>query len=118
MNCSSEKSERPLGSVPINPPCDQAPDSLHDASASKLGGTLSVQSMPLREMQRTSAPSQRHSRRTPSYLSSYTQPSSPGTLSTSVASCGWIDSLTFLFRRWVGRSLSAGSELPRVPDDF
>ena len=44
--------------------------------------------MPLREMQRTSSPSQRHSRRTPSYLSSNTQPSSPGALSTSVASCG------------------------------
>ena len=42
-------------------------------------------------MQRTSSPSQRHSRRTPSYLSSYTQPSSPGTLSTSVASCGLSD---------------------------
>ena len=35
-----------------------------------MGATLWLQSMPLREMQRTSSPSQRHSSRTPSYLSS------------------------------------------------
>src|SRR6187397_1566953 len=59
--------------------------------------------MPLREMQRTSSPSQRLSNRTPSYLSSNTQPSVEGASSTSVASIGL---------------MLAGSALPRVPLDL